>query len=414
MEAMGVRLCGARLLVVGTVLLVAAGCREDLVAPANGTCPDFCPPEQLELVDSLLLDNVVSDSAFSGYVQPYDATGLQVYRDSTEGGETASRAVVVFETFSDSLLIASADTTRGAVLGTDSFVVQLPVRGRNPAYTGLEVILYRIPVGTDSTTTFTDLDPFFADSTLLATVPIPDSLTSDTLSVVLDPLAFPAFGPDGNRAAIGIALRSPSSYVQIGSAEGNDDVELIRHVQLDSAGVAVPRREGKAAAFDSFLASPQLAATPDERDVGGSPASRTMMRFDLPRRIADSSTVVRATLVLVPTRPIMGAPGDSMVVIAQGLAADVGAKSPLQGIPSDSVVFRVAFLTVGSADTVRLDVTDLVIGWTQDTTLARAFAVRAIPEGGSVATLRMGASTSGTARPQLHVTFVPPLTLGGR
>jgi hypothetical protein len=61
-----------------------------------------------------------------------------------------------------------------------------------------------------------------------------------------------------------------------------------------------------------------------------------------------------------------------------------------------------------------LDVTDLVIGWTQDTTLARAFAVRAIPEGGSVAMLRMGASTSGTARPQLHVTFVPPLTLGGR
>jgi hypothetical protein len=414
MEAMGVRRFRAWLLVVGTVLLAAAGCREDLVAPANGTCPDFCPPEQLDLVDSLLLDNVLSDSAFSGYVQPYDATSLQVYRDSTEGGETASRAVVVFETFSDSLLITSSDTTRGAVLGTDSFVVQLPVRGRNPAYTGLEVALYRIPVDTDSSTTFVDLDPYFTDSTLLAVVPIPDSLTSDTLSVVLDPLAFPALGADGNRAAVGIALRSPSSYVQIGSADGNDDVELTRYVQLDSAGVAVPRRDSKAAAFDSFLASPQLAATSDERDVGGSPASRTMMRFDLPRRIADSSTVVRATLVLVPTRPIMGAPGDSLAVIAQGLAADVGAKSPLQGIPSDSVALRVTFLTVGSADTVRLDVTDLVIGWTQDTTLARAFAVRALPEGGSVAMLRMGASTSGTARPQLHVTFVPPLTLGGR
>jgi hypothetical protein len=268
---MGVRLCGARLLVMGTALLVAAGCREDLVAPANGTCPDFCPPEQLELVDSLLLDNVLSDSAFSGYVQPYDATSLQVYRDSTEGGETASRAVVVFGSFSDSLLIASVDTTRGAVLGTVSFVVELPVRRRNPAYTGLEVALHRIPVDTDSSTTFVDLDPYFTASTLLAVVPIPDSLTSDTLLVVLDPAAFPAFGPDGNRVAIGIALRSPSSYVQIGSANGNDAVEITRHVQVDSAGVAVPRIEGKAASFDSFLASPQLAATPDERDVGGSP-----------------------------------------------------------------------------------------------------------------------------------------------
>lgn len=414
MEAMGVRLRRARLLVAATALLAAVGCQEDLVAPANGTCPDFCPPEQLELVDTLLLDNVLSDSAFSGYVQPYDATSLQVYRDSTLAGETGSRAVVVFRSFSDSLLIASADTTRGVVLGTDSFVVVLPVRGRNPAFTGLEVVLHRIPVVTDSTTTFGQLDPYFTDSTLLAVVPIPDTLVSDTLPVVLDSLAFPAFGPDGNRAAIGVALRSPSGYVRLGSDDNQDGARLTRYVRVDSAGVAVARFEGRVPAFDSFLAPPPPPPTPDERDVGGTPASRTMMRFDLPRRIADSSTVVRATLVLVPTGPVLGAPGDSLAVIVQGLAADVGAKSPLQGIPSDSVALRVAFLTPGSADTVRLDVTDLVIGWTRDTTLARVFAVRALPEGGSVARLRMGASTSGTARPQLHVTFVPPLTLGGR
>jgi len=414
MEAMGVRLGTARRLVAGTALLAVVGCGEDLTAPANGTCPDFCPPEQLEVVDSVLLDNVLSDSAFGGYVQSWDATSLQVYRDSTAGGDAGSRAVIVFQAFSDSLLIASGDTTRGAVLGTDSFVVQLAVRGRNAAFTGLEVALYRIPVGTDSATTFVDLDPYFTDSTLLAVLPIPDTLVSDTLSVLLDALAFPGFAADGNRAAIGVALRSPSGYVQLGSDNGNDDAELARYVRVDSAGVTVPRLEGKSSIFDSFVASPQAAPTPDEREVGGTPASRTMLRFDLPRRIVDSSTVVRATLVLVPTGPVLGAPGDSLAIIAQGLAADVGAKSPLQGIPSDSVSLRVTFLTVGSADTVRLDVTDLVIGWTQDSTRPRAFAVRAIPEGGSVAALRLGATTSGAARPRLHVTFIPPLTLGGR
>jgi hypothetical protein len=75
---------------------------------------------------------------------------------------------------------------------------------------------------------------------------------------------------------------------------------------------------------------------------------------------------------------------------------------------------RVAFLPVGAADTVRLDVTDLVIGWTKDSTRPRAFAVRAIPEGAAIATLRMGAASSGPARPRLVVTFVPPLTLGAR
>ena len=413
MEAMGVRLQTMRVLMVGAVLLAAGGCREDLLAPGNGTCPDFCPPEQLQVVDSVLLDNVLGDSGFGGYVQRSEATSRQVYRDSTDAGEAGSRAVIVFQAFSDSLLVAAGDTTRGAVLGTDSFTIVVPVRGRNPAFTGLEIAVHRIPIGTDTAATFADLDPYFADSTLLAVIAIPDTLLSDTVSAVLDSLAFPAFAADGNRAAVGIALRSPAGYVQLGSDDGQDGVQFTRHVRVDSAGVAVSRIEGKLPSFDSFRASPQAAAGPDERDVGGAPASRTMLRFALPPRIADSSTVLRATLVLVPTGPVMGAPGDSLGVIAQGLAADVGAKSPLQGIPVDSVSLRVAFVTVGATDTVRLDVTDLVIGWTRDTTRPRAFAVRAIPEGGSVGLLRLGAAT-GAARPRLHVTFAPPVALGGR
>lgn len=413
MKAMRVRVQRARFVVAGAVLVAAMACREDLVAPGNGTCPDYCPPGQLQVVDSVLLDNVLTDSAFGGYVQPSDATSLHVYRDSTDAGEAGSRAVMVFEAFSDSLLLASGDTTRGAVLGTDSFVVVLPVRGRNPAFTGLEIALYRIPVGTDSGTTFADLDPYFTDSTLLAVVAIPDSLVSDTVTAVLDSLVFPGFAAEGNRAAVGVALRSPAGYVQLGSTESLDGAQLTRHVRVDSSGVAVPRREGKLPSFDSFRASPQAPPAPDERDVGGAPASRTMLRFMLPSRIADSSRVLRATLLLVPTGPVLGAPGDSLAVIAQGLAADVGAKSPLQGIPVDSVPLRVAFVAVGTTDTVRLDVTDLVIGWTRDSTRPRAFAVRTIPEGGSVALLRMGAAGS-AARPRLHVTFVPPVTLGGR
>jgi hypothetical protein len=412
MEAMGIRLRTSWILAGGVVLLAAA-CGEDLLSPANGTCPDFCPPEQLEVVDSVLLDNLLSDSAFSGYVQPSEATTLQVYRDSTAAGDAASRAVMVFAAFADSLLTASGDTTRGAVLGTDSFAVVLPLRGRNPGYTGLELTLHRIPVGTDAGTTFTDLEPFFADSTLLATVAVPDSVVSDTLRVVLDSLAFPALAADGNQAAVGVAFRTPTGYVQLGSLESQDGVLLTRYVLVDSAGVAVPRTEGKLPSFDSFVASASGPPAPDEREVGGAPATRTMLRFALPPRIADSSTVLRATLVLVPTGPVVGPPGDSLGIVAQGLAADVGAKSPLQAIPSDSLVIRVAFLPTGTADTVRLDVTDLVIGWTNDSTRPRAFAVRAIPEGSSVAALRIG-SAAGAARPRLHITFVPPLTLGGR
>jgi hypothetical protein len=359
----------------------------------------------------VLLDNVLSDSAFSGYVQPSEASTLQVYRDSTASGDAASRAVMVFPAFSDSLLIGGA--TLGPVLGTDSFAVELPLRGRSAGFTGLEVVLHRIPVSTGSATTYADLDPHFADTTVVATAAIPDTAVSEVVRVVLDSLAFPGLAADDDQAALGVALRSPAGYIRLGSVDANDGVVLTRYARVDSAGVEVPRSEGKLPTFDSFVASSLPALGLDEREVGGAPASRTMLRFALPARIGDSVTVLRATLVLVPTRPVLGAPGDSLAVIVQGIAADVGAKSPLQSIPTDSVALRVVVLPVGSADTVRLDVTDLVIGWTRDSRRPRAFAVRAIPEGGSVAVLRVG-SADGLARPRLHVTFVPPLTLGGR
>jgi len=69
---------------------LALGCGEDLLAPATGTCPGFCPPEQLEVVDSILLDVITSDSTFTGYVLPWEATALQTYRDSSDAGDAGS------------------------------------------------------------------------------------------------------------------------------------------------------------------------------------------------------------------------------------------------------------------------------------------------------------------------------------
>jgi len=396
------------------VAALVLGCGEDLMAPATGTCPDFCPPEQLQVVDSILLDNVVTDSSFAGYVLPYQAGNLQVYRDSSAGDEAGSRAILAFPQFADTLLLSATDTNYGPVVATDSFSVEIPVRGRNPGVAGLELAVYRIPAGVDSFTTYADLDPYFTDSTFLGTVAIPDTLLSGNLTLQLDSLAFPDFAADDNRAALGIALRAANSYVQLGSYEGAAGAVLTRYVQLDSAGTPVPRQQGKLPQFDSFVATASPAPPPESRAVGGAPSSRTMLRFALPQRIVDSSTVVRATLVLLPAEPLYGPPGDSLAIIAQGLAADVGAKSPLRSVSPDSVPLLLSFLPVGSTDTIRLDVTDLVIGWTSDSTRPRAFALRAVPEGNSVAELRIGSAASGVLRPRLQVTFIPPLRLGER
>ena len=403
----------ARWLAVAGLMVVSA-CTEDLLAPENGACPDYCPPEHVAVVDSVLFDNIVSDSLYQGYVRSWEAGSVQAYRDSTATGDAGSRVFYRFPAFSDSLLLSSSDTVLGAVVGTDSFVVAVPVVGRNINQRGLELEFHRLPATIDSMASFVDLDSYFADSTIVATVSVADSVTGDSVYATLDSAAFPSFAADGNRAALGVALRTARGYVHFGAVPGGSAPLLTRYLRLDSAGTAVSRVQGKNAVTSAVAVTPAPAVGADERAAGGLPSVRTLLRFDMPARIVDSSTVLRATLVLVPTDKVLGPPGDTLALLAQGLAADFGPKSPLEYLVNDSIVARLGFFPVGSSDTLRLDVTTLVRAWVADSTVPRALVVRAIPEGGSIAEVRFGSVTSGLDRPRLQVTFAPPVTLGGR
>ncbi len=414
---MGMRRSQGRTTAVAALLVAGAGafaCGEDLLAPGDGTCPAYCPPERVVVVDTLLPQNVTSDSTFVGYVVAAEAVVLQLVSDSGSATLPTSRAVVRFRQFPERILLGAGDTTTAAVLQIDSFTIELDIRGRNLDQAGLELVLYRLPADVDTTADFAALTPFFDDSTRLATVAVPDTLIDGSVSVQLDSTAFPSFAADSNRAAIGVTLQAPNpAYVNIGSLETNAGLILTRFVQVDSAGTSVPRSDGRLPAFDTFVAPASPAMAPGERATGGVPSARTLLRFAIPPRVADSATVLRATLVLVPTMPVLGAPGDSVRVIAQGLSADVGAKSPLVSVPPDSLTRRWVVLPTGWADTVRLDVTDLVIGWSRFPARPRALMVRATPEGSAFGQVRFAASGTPGA-PALQITFVPPLTLGGR
>jgi hypothetical protein len=391
---------------------LATGCTEDLVAPGAGACPAFCPPEQVAVIDTVLIDAVVNDSAFRGYVLPHEAGAMQLVADPG-GAIPGSRVIARFLPFAERLLLRAGDTTTGAVLATDSFDIRVSVQARGGA--GLELAFYRLPVTVDSATTFPALDPYFADSTRLAIVAIPDTLTADSVSARFAADQFPTFAADGRVAAVGVELRAVDrGFVILGSLEGAAAPILTRHLQLDSAGVAVPRREGKLPAVDTFVAPDPPAAPADLLRVGGAPSARALLRFAVPSRILDSATVVRATLILVPAQPAVGAPGDTLHVLAQGVAADVGAKSPLIGVPQDSVLKHRVPVLAGAVDTVRLDITTLVLSWAADSTRARSIMVRAVPEGGAFGEGFFGSSASPANRPALQITFVPPLNLGGR
>lgn len=399
--------------VVAVALL--ASCGEDVLAPGNGTCPAYCPPERVSAIDSILADNIERDTSVVGYVLPYEAGGLQLVSDSTAPVLKESRGVFRFLPFPDSVLVKAGDTIPAPVTQVDSFSLQFAVRDRSLLQTGLALVVYRLPLTVDSTTAFADLDPYFADSTQIAVIPVGDSLVDATVSVRLDPGVFPMFDQDGRRAAVGVVLRAPTGGVlTLGAVDGNDGAVLQRFMQVDSAGTDVARSDGKLPEFDTFVGPPRAEPGPGILRVGGSPSARALLRVNLPPRIADSSTIVRATLLLLPAAPVFGAPGDSLRIIAAGVGVDVGAKSPVLGVSSDSLARRLATLPPGYTDTVRLDVTTLMVDWAGDPTRPRTLVLRAIPEGNGFAELWFGSSAAGAQRPLLEVTFVPPITLGGR
>jgi hypothetical protein len=391
---------------------LATGCTEDLFAPGVGACPAFCPPEQVAVVDTMLLDAVLADSAYRGYVLPHEAGAMQLVADPG-GALPTSRVIVRYLPFAERLLLRAGDTTTGAVLATDSFGIRVSVQARGGA--GLELAFYRLPVTVDTSTAFGDLDPYFADSTRLAIVALPDTLTADSVTARFAADAFPTLDADGRAAAVGVELRAVDrGFVLLGSLEGADAPIVTRYVQLDSAGVSVPRVEGKLPAVDAFVAPDVPPPSADLLRVGGAPSARSLLRFTLPPRILDSSTVVRATLILVPAAPAVGAPGDTLHLLAQGVSVDVGAKSPLIPVAEDTVLVQRVAVPVGVADTVRLDITTLVLAWAADSTRPRSIMVRAVPEGGAFAEGLFGSSASPASRPAVQITFVPPLNLGGR
>ena len=154
--------------------------------------------------------------------------------------------------------------------------------------------------------------------------------------------------------------------------------------------------------------------------VGGFPGRRTYMRFDLPSRIVDSSTVLRATLTLTQF-PLRGSPSalDSVGIYPFAITAGtVLTDIPrLMRLVSVNTVNAFDSLRVVPADsgTRRLELVNLVRVWrnTKVEQTQRALVLVMGAEGVRPAIAAFFSSEAGSAlRPRLQLTYVPTVTLG--
>jgi hypothetical protein len=346
-----VRLVPHGLLAAAAVL---GGCQEKLTAPAD--CPALCPGGTPQVIDEVVDPIPLGDSSFSGYVQPPAAPSLLV-SNGVRGYE--QRAILRFPSRPDS--VAVRDTFRTYVI--DSVALGFTVLGLDTNLTGVQLQVYRMPRLIDSTTTYAQVDPAFTPANLITSIAIPADLNTGGIRTVLQgvDLAKVVIPPaDSGVLALGLRLDAPVfTGVRIGAAASGTGGVFVTYTTLNvpDTGSARLRTFPLTATFNTSLSPVTEPLDPTLLTVGGEPAARSLLRFDLPARIRDSATIVRATLELTPVTPIIGVPTDPARLRARALLSDAGAKSPVE-----TRISAVDTLEAGASGVVQVEVVRLIQG----------------------------------------------------
>lgn len=396
------------------VLAALAGCGSDITTA--GRCPQLCPASSVQLADTLLTAPVSSDTSVRGYVLVREASFLLASSLDSLKSEVLVRFTPMPKTWT-----SGTDTV---ILGkVDSVRLQLSIVQRDTSAHSLRIILHRLPALFDTGATYASIQPSFADSTLWDTTvaasgPIPDSLASGNLTLATPDTLGPLAGDTGV-VALGITLVAATpTALAIGSGnQGTVGPILFFYVkghlakdtlQLDTVPHAVSLQQ----TFATFVMSPdpgQPAA--GVLSVGGLPTARATLSLSLPKVVVDSTSIVRATLILTTRQAVAGFARDSFTLAAQPLLRDLGPKSLL--FP-DSTISGVTRLHQGQTGRVEVDITPILRLWgtTTGDTLPRTLVLRTSPEGGQLGAVDFVGSEAATGGPQLRVTYVRRYTFG--
>jgi hypothetical protein len=176
-------------------------------------------------------------------------------------------------------------------------------------------------------------------------------------------------------------------------------------VDIPDTGTAKLRSFPLTATFNSSLPAVPEVIDSTLLTVGGAPSSRSLIRFDLPPRIRDSATVIRATLELTPVAPVSGLPNDPARIFARAVLADLGAKSPVE-----TRIAGIDTLPAGTSGTVEIEVARLMQQLWLRTTGPTAL-ILSLPqelEGGSFArpVFYSTSAADPAVRPRLHISYL--------
>jgi len=402
-----------------------AACSEQL--DAGKSCPLLCPEQEINLRDTLI-DAIASDTTVLGIPPIGSETFLML---SSHGDTVQTRSIIRFDTIAGNF--TAGNGTDSLISHIDTAQLVLPIekpdslhRSRGP----ITLEAYNVDT-TASDTAVAAFAPLFRPSRLLgAKTFAPESLL-DTLRIPISPDSVMDRITNGTHLRIGLRLVSAQGYdVRIGTSLNGNPATLRLKVSTDTAVKPivvqpisntppnVPFVSGPLRDYTIVLQG--NTGTPvTQLAVGGLPSRRTLFRFNIPNRILDSTTIVRATLLLTQTPNRKVNSSDSVWVFPVAILS-----SPV--VSDASTVLR--FVSGGGflgLDSLRLapgdsgvrnfQIVGLVRTWHNTTEEISPNAIGMLS--GSEAQLPaeidfFSMEAPAAVRPRLRITFVPQTNIG--
>ncbi|HEU5218343.1 MAG TPA: hypothetical protein VFU23_06780 [Gemmatimonadales bacterium] len=377
-----------------------AGCQEELSGPAD--CPDLCPGNSLIIRDTVITASTGKDSSYTGYIGSDQVPALLI-SDGISAGE--ARAFATFPRRSDSVFIGGTQT----LVTLDSVALTAQLIARDSTVLGLKLFFYRIPPDLDSTLTLPALDAMMTPESLIDSVLVPDTLRRGVVRMVLPSEKLSRLiGADADSGRFGLGIRltaSETTGIRIGSTFSNEGGPgYIGYGRAATTDTAQQKQTLTIPAEKSNYVIEPPDPLGNDLILGGKFGTRSIVRFDIPRYIRDSSTVLRATLELTPALPVPGLRNDPVQLQVRGVLVDLGAKSP-----SLSSLFAVGTVLESATTVQELEVLSIVSAWFgPDNTSPTTLFLGVSPEGGSFGRPEFISSLDPANGPRLRITYALP------
>lgn len=407
----------------GVAVAVIASCADN--PEAGRSCPLLCPQQSVTLVDTTV-DAIVSDTTVTGL----PAIGLEDFMMLAAHGDTVdTRAIIRFDTLQQSYSKAGFDSTI-AHIDTAQLVVPIVTDSMHKLSAPVTIEAYNVDTTATDTVASILSSLFRPDRFLGSRTFVPDSVV-DTLRIpistdtVLDRIL------NGTHLRVGLRMVSRvGADLRLGTTQSASPVTLRLKVSLDTSVTPLTISPVSNTPVDQTFLSGPLAdftivvkgntSTPQGLiGVGGVPSRRTFFSFIVPSRIVDSTTVVRASLLLTqaPNRRLLAR--DSVfvypvAVLAGPTITNIG--SALQFIgPNGQFGLDSVQMAPGDSGVRSFEIVGLVRTWKgQPTTVSpRTVALRSGGEGSIPAEFDFFSTKAPLGlRPRLRITYVPQVQYG--